>query len=242
MATEEDLGDGHHVDYYSDFVGSHGLRDGVTENEYELDDPMPFPRTRFPPSQSNAMHANSDVDSSQQAQHHTLGPRHNQASPGDHTHNGVSSRALGVWSTYLVSWTCVGGTNPVLADGLLLGRYMQIGGTVFGRMTFAAGASTTFGSSQWAFSLPPVALAPVSGFAGNPYEGGVGVVLASNNYSGSPRQPNSSYRGVLSVDMWTNAIQIFSDNAFWSGTSPWTWSATSGFQASFMYEAKTLAP
>jgi len=94
MATEEDLGDGHKADYYSDYLTSHGLRDGQPENEYELDDPMPFPRTRFPPDQVNALHANSDRDSSQLAQHHTLGPRHNQAAPGDHLHNGVSSPPL----------------------------------------------------------------------------------------------------------------------------------------------------
>lgn len=94
MPGEEDLGDGHKVDYYSDYLSSHGLRDGTSENEYELDDPMPFPRTRFPPDQINAMHANSDVDSSQLAQHHTLGPRHTQSAPGDHSHNGVSSPVL----------------------------------------------------------------------------------------------------------------------------------------------------
>lgn len=94
MATEEDLGDGHKANYYSDYLGSHGLRDGNAESEYELDDPPPFPRTRFPPDQINAMHANSDSDSSQLAQHHTLGPRHNQAAPGDHSHNGVSSPAI----------------------------------------------------------------------------------------------------------------------------------------------------
>lgn len=36
-------------------------------------------------------HTNSDVDSSQKAQHHTLGSSRNQASPGDHTHDGGTS-------------------------------------------------------------------------------------------------------------------------------------------------------
>lgn len=244
MAAEEDLGDGHHVDYYSDYLDKHGLRDGMPENEYELDDPMPFPRTRFPPDQVNAMHANSDVDSSQIAQHHTLGPRHNQAAPGDHTHNGVSSRALGIWQNWNILWNAVGGTTPSIGNGLLAGRYMQIGGTVFGRITFVAGNTTTFGSTQWYFSMPPIPLLPQSGFSGNQYEGGVGVALASNSSGGSPLQATSSYRGVVSVDMWTNTIQILSDNMYWggNGSSPWAWSATSGFQANFMYEAKPVAP
>src|SRR3546814_7977535 len=36
-------------------------------------------------------HTHDDVDGSQKAHHHTLGPAHNQASPGDHSHDGGSS-------------------------------------------------------------------------------------------------------------------------------------------------------
>ena len=36
-------------------------------------------------------HTNSDVDARAEAQHHTLGPGPNQASPGDHTHDGGDS-------------------------------------------------------------------------------------------------------------------------------------------------------
>ena len=43
----------------------------------------------------NKFHQNSDVDSSSVAQHHTLGIQHDQASPGDHNHNGKNSRRLG---------------------------------------------------------------------------------------------------------------------------------------------------
>lgn len=41
------------------------------------------------------IHSNSDIDSSTQAQHHTLGIQHNQGSPGDHKHDGKSSRRIG---------------------------------------------------------------------------------------------------------------------------------------------------
>lgn len=40
-------------------------------------------------------HTNSDVDSAITSQHHTLGIQHTQASPGDHTHNGKSSKKIG---------------------------------------------------------------------------------------------------------------------------------------------------
>jgi hypothetical protein len=47
------------------------------------------------PAEVQKAHNNSDVDSGITAQHHTLGIQHNQASPGDHTHNGKSSRRIG---------------------------------------------------------------------------------------------------------------------------------------------------
>jgi hypothetical protein len=39
-------------------------------------------------------HTNSDVDSRAESQHHTLGPGPNQASPGDHRHDGGDSSLL----------------------------------------------------------------------------------------------------------------------------------------------------
>lgn len=39
-------------------------------------------------------HNQSDVDSKQTAQHHTLGIRQDQAAPGGHKHDGKSSRKL----------------------------------------------------------------------------------------------------------------------------------------------------
>lgn len=47
------------------------------------------------PRAVSSFHARSDVDSSSTAQHHTLGVGHNQAAPGDHNHDGKSSRKLG---------------------------------------------------------------------------------------------------------------------------------------------------
>jgi hypothetical protein len=43
----------------------------------------------------NRSHSQSDVDSSQRSQHHTLGTGRNQASPGNHIHDGITSPKLG---------------------------------------------------------------------------------------------------------------------------------------------------
>jgi hypothetical protein len=39
-------------------------------------------------------HEKADTDADANAVHHTLGPRHDQASPGDHKHDGVASLKL----------------------------------------------------------------------------------------------------------------------------------------------------
>lgn len=45
--------------------------------------------------QANLQHTRSDVDTSQLAQHHTLGAKRNQASPGQHDHSGSDSKLIG---------------------------------------------------------------------------------------------------------------------------------------------------
>lgn len=53
------------------------------------------PDESLSPRQVARVHARSDVDSSTQSQHHTLGIKHTQGSYGDHNHDGKSSRKLG---------------------------------------------------------------------------------------------------------------------------------------------------
>jgi hypothetical protein len=50
----------------------------------------------IPSSQeSDREHTNADTDSSATALHHTLGIKNTQGSPGDHKHDGKSSKLLG---------------------------------------------------------------------------------------------------------------------------------------------------
>ena len=48
-------------------------------------------------SQANEAHYRTDTDASQKALHHTLGTGRNQASPGNHQHDGITSSFLGPW-------------------------------------------------------------------------------------------------------------------------------------------------
>lgn len=56
---------------------------------------MTTPTQPISSSESNKQHANSDLNSSVTAQHHSLGIEHNQASPGDHKHDGKNSKRIG---------------------------------------------------------------------------------------------------------------------------------------------------
>lgn len=50
-----------------------------------------------PSQQSVNDHTHSDLDSFRQAQHHTLGNGRNQAAGGDHVHDGINGKKLGLY-------------------------------------------------------------------------------------------------------------------------------------------------
>jgi len=79
---------------YGDHFSEHGFRDGEDDNPFTFDGPSPFQISKYPPEMVNKLHEASDLDVSPFSHHHSLGVRHNQASPGDHTHNGGSSKVL----------------------------------------------------------------------------------------------------------------------------------------------------
>lgn len=74
--------------------------------------------------QHKETHLKSDVDSSVRAQHHTIGRGPLQASPGDHTHDGITSPAiipsLTIWPTLLVEapegWALLNGDILPISD------------------------------------------------------------------------------------------------------------------------------
>lgn len=61
-----------------------------------------------------ALHTRSDSDSGPHAQHHTLGYGRNQASPGDHIHDGKTSKLTGNGSGLVISGSK--GGNAALAS------------------------------------------------------------------------------------------------------------------------------
>ena len=75
----------------------------VTDGTSDQEDPDPWADEssignvngiRYPADLIRDMHQRSDVDSATFAQHHTLGLGRNNASQGNHTHNGTDSKAI----------------------------------------------------------------------------------------------------------------------------------------------------
>lgn len=63
--------------------------DPFSEIKTERNDPSPSPRD------VNFFHTRADTDTGPSSIHHTLGIGRNQASPGDHVHDGKASRKVG---------------------------------------------------------------------------------------------------------------------------------------------------
>jgi hypothetical protein len=108
----------------------------------------------------NDFHSNSDVDKSTLAQHHTLGPQPNQASPGDHNHDGRNSRKLDLSDlkgTEVVFPVEGGtdGTQPTFSGApLFSGSYTKIGNLVHFAIDVDMDNITSFGTGQYYVKLP----------------------------------------------------------------------------------------
>lgn len=113
------------------------------------------------PLNDNQGHRNSDVDSSQKAQHHTLGTGANQASFGNHTHDGKDSKVIDLFadSSNLLPWTPIwfstAASQPAIGNGILDGSYVRQGMFCYLTFRWYVGSTTTFGGAgQYYFSIP----------------------------------------------------------------------------------------
>lgn len=108
----------------------------------------------------NDFHANSDVDKSTLSQHHTLGILPNQASPGDHNHDGRNSRKLdtGNLSSPDITYQPQGGaliTMPTFNGApMIYGSYTKVGTLVYFEIRVEFDNITNFGSGQYYLTLP----------------------------------------------------------------------------------------
>jgi len=69
------------------------------------------------------------------------------------TVDGIVGTDLGKWQSYTPTWTAAT-TNPSIGNGTLTGRYIVIGKLCTYVLGLVMGSTTTYGSGNWAFSLP----------------------------------------------------------------------------------------
>ena len=106
-------------------------------------------------------HLNSDVDQNAISQHHTLGPLANQASPGDHIHDGKTSAKLELSNLtsssvpFTVQGGTLNGTQPTFSGApLFTGSYVKMGNLVHFQIDVDMDNITSFGTGQYYMTLP----------------------------------------------------------------------------------------
>lgn len=102
----------------------------------------------------------------------------------------IASQANTGWTAYTPTWTA-STTNPVLGNGVLVGRYQRIGRTVTVHINLTVGATTTVGSGDYSFALPVQAANVGCSFIGNAHmlggsRWGGQVVISPNATSCAP--------------------------------------------------------
>jgi hypothetical protein len=108
----------------------------------------------------NSFHLSSDVDKSAISQHHTLGIQATQASPGDHNHDGTTSKRiqLGDLASKSIPFTVAGGTlgtQPTFTGApLFTGSYTKMGNICHFQIDVDMDNITSFGTGQYYVTLP----------------------------------------------------------------------------------------
>lgn len=208
--------------------------DGHDEEDDAYTKESSFLTERWSPGSVGTLHRYSDLDASQLAQHHTLGPRLSQASPGNHNHDGSTSKNIGAWTEYVNvansgSLWLGSTTNPAIRNGTIEGRYCKIGTLCFVTWNTTFGSLTTFGSGSWIFKLPFPANLPV------------------NNANGMCGSAEAYMNGIFKIGAvlfaGNNEVAIVTDGqaSFWNTSTPQAWAASNAYNFSFSVFYETVS-
>jgi hypothetical protein len=127
---------------------------------------------------------------------------------------------MGYWKSYLVRWVGSGAAQPAIGNGILRGRYIEIGETTYFWVGLLVGSATTLGTagSLYSFTLP-TPIAPLLSLHDFDANGMIYDSSADLGYSGQ-----GVYLAVsASVTMYTHGAGRISDaspvvpatNDFW---------------------------
>jgi hypothetical protein len=139
----------------------------------------------------------------------------------------ISTGAGNAWQTYVPVWSSAA-TAPVLNNGTIAGRYIQIGKTVFFSIHLVAGTTTTFGGANpWTFTIPVAAQsAAVIGFP----IGGARSLDSSGTVG---------YAGALISASSTTVFPLTSaqPTVVYNSTTPFAWAVSDEITVNGTYEA-----
>lgn len=130
---------------------------------------------------------------------------------------------LGKREPYTPIWTA-SGTQPVLGDGVLQGSYVELGSFIVVSVYLLAGATTTFGTGQWTFSLPRIPVQVTPRWTGSAVQFDQSAGL---NYAGTARLSSALNNGNLVVSNYGVADT--------QNTIPFAWANTDQFWVTIGY-------
>lgn len=141
----------------------------------------------------------------------------------------VASSLAGAWTSYVPAWTATG-TAPAVGDGTITGAYVQFGKTVHFRIALTMGASSTYGTGSYKFSLPVAAHAGVVPFTplGNAYMEDAG----SGTFMGQLFDFSST-----TILVGIHAILTAGGMTFIGTTAPFVWGTADYLYLSGTYQA-----
>lgn len=133
----------------------------------------------------------------------------------------------GAWTAYTPEWKA-STTSPVVNNGSIAGFFIKIGPLVHWRIKLLMGSTTTFGSGNYSFSLPPTCV-PVSSWSRDQPYGQVSLRDAS---------PASAVTRIATptIDGSDEFYARSEAGAVATHLVPWTWANGDSIGASGSYQ------
>ncbi|MET7739614.1 hypothetical protein [Streptomyces sp. NPDC005385] len=142
------------------------------------------------------------------------------------TFAGASNVNTGGWTSYTPTWTG-STTNPVLNNGVLVGRYQRTGRTITCHVNLIPGSTTTYGSGNYNFALPVQAANQGCSYIGSAH------LLGANRWMGQTViSPNAT-----SFSPFFNNSSAATTASFMSPTIPEAFGNGDALRCTFVYEA-----
>jgi hypothetical protein len=126
----------------------------------------------------------------------------------------------GAWASFTPAWTA-SGTNPVLNNGTLVGRYKQVDKTIDFTIDLTIGSTTTLGSGTYLFDLPVASVR--------------GVEMAINSTLSMVHGVTRNSGGALLVT--STVARLMQDTGPVTNASPFAWATGDVISLAGSYEA-----